>query len=98
MVPFSEYEIFVLDSGNRRKGQRNPFWTWIFDMQSSLSIVIGKALYHGMITPIIHSDELQCQHWLNSILVQNGIEEREKLRGIKFHINCNFCQNVFLFI
>ena len=54
-----------------------------------LSVVVGRAIHHGMATNNICLQERQCQYWLNSVLVQNGIEEREKLRG-QFLLDTNF--------
>ncbi|XP_066930429.1 probable E3 ubiquitin-protein ligase HERC1 [Clytia hemisphaerica] len=66
----------------RRKpgGTREPFWAWVYDMQCTLSVVVGRAIHHGMTWANISCEERTCQYWLDSILVQNGIEEREKLR------------------
>ena len=50
-------------------------------MQCVIGVVIGKAIHHGLVTVNISEEEKLCQEWLNSVLVQNGIEEREKIRG-----------------
>ena len=51
-------------------------------MQCVISVVVGKAINHGLVTFNVSQEEKVCQKWLNSVLVQNGIEEREKIRGL----------------
>lgn len=71
-------------------------WAWLFDMQCTIGIVIGKAIHHGLKTVKINEEEKLCQDWLNSVLVQNGVEEREKIRGYLFYSSLLFftsCQD-----
>ena len=78
--------IFLNLLGETKKGRKIDLkWAWLFDMQCTIGIVIGKAIHHGLKTVKINEEEKLCQDWLNSVLVQNGVEEREKIRGYLFY-------------
>lgn len=43
--------------------------------------MIGRIIHGGIYKVDISEEEKHCQKWLNSLLVRNGLEEREKIRG-----------------
>ena len=51
------------------------------DLQRSLGVLIGRTIHSGMTVLDIVEEEEMCEHWLNTQLLMNGFEEREKLKG-----------------
>ena len=51
--------------------------------------MIGRIIHGGIYNTNVSEEEKSCHRWLNSSLVQNGIEEREKIRGksLNFVVN-----------
>lgn len=45
--------------------------------------MIGRIIHGGIYNTNVSEEEERCQKWLGSLLVQNGLEEREKIRGIR---------------
>ena len=90
--------VFFLFLGEIKKGRKRDLkWAWLFDMQCTIGIVIGKAMHHGLTTVKVCEEEKLCQDWLSSVLVQNGVEEREKIRGYFSFVLIIFmlCEHVF---
>lgn len=58
-------------------------WIWLMDLQRSLGVLIGRIIHGGMTVAELVDGEEICFKWLHSTLVQNGFEERDKLKGIK---------------
>ena len=61
------------------------------DLQRSLGVMIGRIIHGGMTVVELIDEEQLCSKWLHSTLVQNGFEEREKLKG-------NHYNNLFYFL
>ena len=50
------------------------------DLQRTLGVLIGRVIHGGMTAFTVIEEEKHCSDWLNSSLVRNGFEERDKLR------------------
>ena len=54
---------------------------WLLDMQVSLGVLIGCVIHVGLAGNKETKEEICCETLLESSLLTNGLEEREKLKG-----------------
>ena len=97
---FQHYEVSLfsfIESIEERVRTSNDYvqWAWLFDLQCTCCVMIGRVIHGGIYTSSITEEEQSCQHWLNSVLVRNGTEERENIRGIANEVFCWMTVNFF---
>ena len=59
-------------------------WMWLIDLERALALLIGQTLGSMLAGPGVSLEEKECEKWLRSPLLWNGLEERDPERGTWF--------------
>lgn len=55
---------------------------WLVDLERALALLVGQTLGALLAGPPVSREEKDCEKWLNSPLLGNGLEERNPERGL----------------
>ena len=56
-------------------------WVWLVDLERALALLVGQTLGAMLAGPAVSHEEKECEKWLNSSLLGNGLEDRDPERG-----------------
>lgn len=56
-------------------------WVWLVDLERALALLVGQTLGGMLAGPGVSREEKDCEKWLNSPLLWNGLEDRGPERG-----------------
>ena len=56
-------------------------WVWLVDLERALALLVGQTLGGMLAGPAVSHEEKDCEKWLNSPLLGNGLEDRDPERG-----------------
>lgn len=59
-------------------------WVWLVDLERALALLVGQTLGGMLAGPGMSQEEKDCEKWLNSPLLWNGLEDRDPERGNSF--------------
>lgn len=54
---------------------------WLVDLERALALLVGQTLGGMLAGPGVSHEEKDCEKWLNSPLLWNGLEDRDPERG-----------------
>lgn len=58
---------------------------WLVDLERALALLVGQTLGGMLAGPAVSREEKDCEKWLNSHLLGNGLENRDPERGQRIH-------------
>lgn len=61
-------------------------WVWLIDLERALALLVGQTLGSMLAGPGVSHEEKECEKWLSSPLLWNGLEDRDPERGTFFSI------------
>lgn len=56
-------------------------WAWLVDLQRTCALFVGRVLGSMLIGPLLSKSESDCEKWLNSPLLNYGLENRDPPLG-----------------
>lgn len=59
-------------------------WMWLIDLERALALLVGQTLGSMLAGPGVSHEEKECEKWLSSPLLWNGLEDRDPERGTWF--------------
>ena len=60
---------------------------WLIDLERALALLVGQTLGSMLAGPGVSPEEKECEKWLSSPLLWNGLEDRDPERGTWFFVS-----------